>query len=269
MKKVLSLAGIILSSLMAQAQLSADLIIRNGKIYDGTGNSWYYGDVAVKDGKIIKTGYISDIRANRTIDAKGLMVAPGFIDVHGHIEGGIITTPTANNYIFDGVTTVVTGNCGGSAENIGSFLEEVNRTRTSINVASLIGHNTVRAQVMNRDNRKPTFLEQQKMDALVDQAMKEGAVGLSTGLIYIPGTFAETEEVIGLAKAAARNKGVYASHIRNEENKAVDAVNEAINIGKEANIPVQISHFKIGGKSNWGKSDITLWLSRQERMAGM
>jgi len=268
MKKVLSLAGIVLSSLMVKAQLSADLIIRNGKIYDGTGNSWYYGDVAVKDGKILKMGYITDIPANRTIDAKGLMIAPGFIDVHGHIEGGIITTPTANNYIFDGVTTVVTGNCGGSAENIGSFLEEVNRTRTSINVASLIGHNTVRAQVMNRDNRKPTFLEQQKMDALVDQAMKEGAVGLSTGLIYIPGTFAETEEVIGLAKAAARNKGVYASHIRNEENKAVDAVNEAINIGKEANIPVQISHFKIGGKSNWGKSDITLALVKQARENG-
>ncbi|HQS05350.1 MAG TPA: amidohydrolase family protein, partial [Daejeonella sp.] len=111
MKKILLLAGIISSSLLVKAQLTADLIIRNGKIYDGTGNSWYYGDVAVKDGKIIKTGYITNIRASRTIDAKGLLVAPGFIDVHGHIEGGIITTPTANNYIFDGVTTVVTGNC--------------------------------------------------------------------------------------------------------------------------------------------------------------
>ena len=268
MKKILPLVAIILSSIMVKAQLSADLIIRNGKIYDGTGNSWYYGDVAIKDGKIIKTGYITDVKASRTIDAKGLLVAPGFIDVHGHIEGGIIATPTANNYIFDGVTTVVTGNCGGSADNIGSFLEEVNRTRTSINVASLIGHNTVRAQVMNRDNRKPTMQEQQKMDALVDQAMKEGAVGLSTGLIYIPGTFAETEEVISLAKAAAKNKGVYASHIRNEENRAVEAVNEAINIGKEANIPVQISHFKIGGRSNWGKSDITLNLVKEARVNG-
>lgn len=210
MKKILALAGLVLSSLMVQAQLSADLIIRNGKIYDGTGNSWYYGDVAVKDGKIIKTGYISDIKASRTIDAKGLLVAPGFIDVHGHIESGIITTPTANNYIFDGVTTVVTGNCGGSTDNIASFLEEINRTRTSINVASLIGHNNVRTQVMKFENRKPTAEEQQKMDALVEKAMKEGAVGLSTGLIYIPGTFAETGEVISLAKAAAKNKGVYA-----------------------------------------------------------
>jgi N-acyl-D-amino-acid deacylase len=269
MKKILALAGLVLSSLMVQAQLIADLIIRNGKIYDGTGNSWYYGDVAVKDGKIIKTGYITDIKASRTIDAKGLLVAPGFIDVHGHIESGIITTPTANNYIFDGVTTVVTGNCGGSADNIGSFLAEVNRTRTSINVASLIGHNNVRAQVMKFDNRKPTAEEQQKMDALVEKAMKEGAVGLSTGLIYIPGTFAETGEVISLARAAAKNKGVYASHIRNEENQAVEAVNEAINIGKEANIPVQISHFKIGGRSNWGKSDVTINLVKEARENGL
>jgi len=218
MKKILPLAGIVLCSFVVQTQVNADLLIRNGKIYDGTGNSWYYGDLAIKDGKIIKTGYVTNIRASKMIDAQGLLVAPGFIDVHGHIEGGIITNPLANNYIFDGVTTVITGNCGGSADNIKSFLEEINRIRTSINVASLIGHNTVRAQVMNRDDRKPTVSEQQKMDALVDQAMKEGAVGLSTGLIYIPGTYAETEEVIALAKAAAKNKGVYASHIRNEEN---------------------------------------------------
>lgn len=268
MRTLLSLASVLLCSLAVQAQINADLIIRNGKIIDGTGNSWYYGDLAVKNGKIIKTGRLNDMKATRIIDAKGLTVAPGFIDVHGHIEGGIITTPTANNYIFDGVTTVITGNCGGSAENIGSFLQEINKVRPSINVASLIGHNTVRAQVMNRDNRTPSDQEQQKMEGLVDQAMKDGAVGLSTGLIYIPGTFAKTEEVIGLAKAAARNNGVYASHIRNEENNAVEAVNEAINIGKEANIPVQVSHFKIGGKANWGKSDITLGLVKEARAQG-
>ena len=268
MKKTISLIVMLLSYVMVQAQLSADLIIRNGKIYDGTGNSWYYGDIAIKGGKIIKIGNVSTMQANKTINAKGLIVAPGFIDVHGHIEGGIISTPSAENYIYDGVTTVISGNCGGSAEHIGKFLEEVNQIKTSINVASLIGHNTVRAQVMNRDNRKPTAEEQQKMNMLVDKAMKEGAVGLSTGLIYIPGTFAETEEVIELAKAAARNKGVYASHIRNEENKAIDAVNEAINIGKEANIPVQISHFKIGGKANWGKSNTTLDLVKTARQDG-
>ncbi|KAI9549997.1 putative D-aminoacylase-like [Daphnia sinensis] len=229
-------------STILYSQVTADLIIRNGKIIDGTGNSWYHGDVAVKDGKIIKVGYIGDMPSTKTIDAKGLIVAPGFIDVHGHIEGGIINTPTANNYIFDGVTTVIT--------------------------ATLFGHNTVRAQVMKRDNRSPTAAEQKQMESLVEQAMKQGAVGISTGLIYIPGAYAKTDEVSALARAAAKYKGVYASHIRNEENSAVDAVNEAINIGKEANIPVQISHFKIGGKSNWGKSDITLGLVKQAREEG-
>lgn len=268
MKSLFSVALIVFCTPFVSGQTTADLLIRNGKIIDGTGNSWYYGDLAVKDGKIIKAGHITDIQAKKTIDAKGLIVAPGFIDVHGHIEGGIVTTPTANNYIFDGVTTVITGNCGGSADNIGSFFQEINKIRPSINVATLFGHNTVRAQVMNQDNRTPTDLEQKKMESLVEQAMKQGAVGLSTGLIYIPGSFAKTEEVSGLARAAGKHKGVYASHIRNEENNAVDAVNEAINIGKEANIPVQISHFKIGGKSNWGKSNITLGLVKQARIDG-
>ena len=267
-KSILSAAVLILSSHFLYGQISADLLIRNGKIIDGTGNSWYHGDVAVKDGKIIKIGYIADIQAKKSIDAKGLIVAPGFIDVHGHIEGGIINTPTANNYIFDGVTTVITGNCGGSADNIADFFLEINKTKPSINVATLFGHNTVRSQVMKRDNRTPTAAEQKQMESLVEQAMKQGAVGLSTGLIYIPGTFAKTEEVSALARSAAKYKGVYASHIRNEENSAVDAVNEAINIGKEANIPVQISHFKIGGKTNWGKSDITLGLVKQAREEG-
>jgi N-acyl-D-amino-acid deacylase len=267
-KSILSTAVLILSSHFLYGQINADLLIRNGKIIDGTGNSWYHGDVAVKDGKIIKMGYIADIQAKKTIDAKGLIVAPGFIDVHGHIEGGIINTPTANNYIFDGVTTVITGNCGGSADNISTFFQEINKTKPSINVATLFGHNTVRSQVMKRDNRTPTEAEQKQMESLVEQAMKQGAVGLSTGLIYIPGTFAKTEEVSALARSAAKYKGVYASHIRNEENSAVDAVNEAINIGKEANIPVQISHFKIGGKTNWGKSDITLGLVKQAREEG-
>lgn len=268
MKSLFSAVFLLLSGQLLFGQTKADLLIRNGKIIDGTGNSWYHGDLAVKDGKIIKIGYVGDIQANKTIDAKGLVVAPGFIDVHGHIEGGIINTPTANNYIFDGVTTVITGNCGGSADNIGNFLKEIDKTKTSINVASLFGHNTVRSQVMKRDNRSPTETEQKQMENLVEQAMKQGAVGLSTGLIYIPGAYAKTDEVSALARAAAKYNGVYSSHIRNEENDAVEAVNEAINIGKEANIPVQISHFKIGGKTNWGKSDITLGLVKQAREEG-
>lgn len=271
MRKLLLSVALLASALIASAQTAqtiADIIIRNGKVLDGTGNSWFYGDVAIKDGKILKVGYLNGLRAAKVIDAKGLIVAPGFIDVHGHIEGGVVRTPTADNYILDGVTTVITGNCGGSEDDIRGYLRLVDSIRPSINIASLIGHNTVRAQVMQRANRVPTADEQRRMDDLIAKAMKDGAVGMSTGLIYIPGTFAKTEEVVSLAKAAAKYNGVYASHIRDEENNVVEAINEAINIGKEANIPVQISHFKVGGKSNWGRSNTTIDLIKKAREDG-
>jgi N-acyl-D-amino-acid deacylase len=252
----------------AHAQQSYDLLIRNGKIIDGTGNSWFYADIAIKDGKIVRIGKISNASAVKTVDAKGLIVAPGFIDVHGHIEGGIITRPSADNYIYDGVTTVVTGNCGGSTDNITQFFHRIDSIKPAINVATLIGHNTVRSAVMGRDNRQPSADDQQKMEALVEKFMQEGAVGLSTGLIYVPGTYAKTEEVIGLAKAAAKFNGVYASHIRNEESNVTDAIEEALNIGRQANIPVQISHFKVGGKANWGRSRETLAMIEKARKDG-
>jgi N-acyl-D-amino-acid deacylase len=250
------------------AQLQYDVIIRNGKIIDGTGNSWYYGDVAVKDGKIIAIGKLPNATATKIVDAKGLIVAPGFIDVHAHIENGVFENPTADNYIYDGVTTVITGNCGGSADDLKTFFWRIDSMKTSINVASLMGHNTVRRQAMGLDNRLATADEQKKMEELVAQAMKDGAVGLSTGLIYLPGMYSNTEEVIGLAKVAASYNGVYASHIRNEENKVVDAINEAINIGKSANIPVEISHFKVSGPANWGRSKETLPLIEAARKEG-
>ena len=257
-------------SVLAQHPIAIgyDLLIRNGKIIDGTGNSWYYGDVAVKDGKIISIGKLSTATSAKSIDAKGLIVAPGFIDVHGHIEGGVFERPTADNYIYDGVTTVVTGNCGGSDESMKNFFHRLDSMKTSINIASLIGHNTVRRQAMGLDNRLATPDEQKKMEELVAQAMKEGAVGLATGLIYLPGMYSNTAEVVGLAKTAAAYGGIYASHIRNEESKVVEAINEAINIGKEANIPVQISHFKVSHKANWGRSKETLTLIENARKNG-
>jgi N-acyl-D-amino-acid deacylase len=255
-------------TLYAKTQTACDVLITNGRIIDGTGNSWFYGDVAVKAGKVIAIGKLTGYTAAQTINAQKMIVAPGFIDVHAHVESGIFQWPTADNYIYDGVTTVVTGNCGGSAANMQHFFARIDSLRPSINIASLVGHNTVREQVMKRDDRAPTAEEQQKMEALVEQAMKEGAVGLSTGLIYIPGAYAKTEEVVGLAKAAARYNGVYASHIRNEENRAAAAITEAIDIGKQANIPVQISHFKIGGRANWGKSNLILDLVQQARLDG-
>ena len=235
-----------------------EVIIINGKIIDGTGNSWYYGDVAIKDGKIAAIGKFNNITAPKVINAKGLTVAPGFIDVHGHIENGVFENPLAGNYIYDGVTTVITGNCGGSAEDLKRFFWRLDSMKTSINVASLIGHNTVRRLAMGLDNRLANAEEQKAMETLVLQAMKDGAVGLSTGLIYLPGMYSNTDEVIGLARAAAAYNGVYASHIRNEENGVKEAINEAINIGRQANIPVQISHFKVSGPANWGRSKETL-----------
>lgn len=266
--KTFSLFLALFFSIYSSAQTEADILIKNGRVIDGTGNSWYYADVAVKNGKIIKMGKNLSLTSNKTIDAKGLVVAPGFIDAHGHIEGGIISTPEAANYIYDGVTTVITGNCGGSAPDINRFYHQVDSVRTSINVSTLVGHNTVRQQVMQRDNRKPTADEQSQMEALVAKAMKEGAVGLSTGLIYIPGTFAETDEVVGLAKATAHYDGVYASHIRDEENDVLPAIEEAIHIGRTANIPVQISHFKVGGKVNWGNSTATIAMIENARNQG-
>ncbi len=247
---------------------SYDILIKNGKVMDGTGNSWYYGDVGIKDGKIVWIGK-STATAKRVIDAQGLIVAPGFIDVHTHIEGGESTTPTADNFIYDGVTSVVTGNCGGSNADIGQYFLRLDSIKTSINVATLIGHNTVRRAVMGDLQRDPTVEEQEKMQDLVEKAMQEGAVGLSTGLIYVPGTYSKTPEVVGLAKIAAQHHGVYASHIRNEGDLVTDAINEAINIGREAKIPVEISHFKVTYKPNWGRSVETISLVENARAEGL
>lgn len=252
----------------AQAQ-SYDLVILNGKVIDGSGNPWYYADVAIQNGKVIRVGNLKDASAKRIIDATGLIVAPGFIDVHAHIEGGEMTTPTADNFIYDGVTSVVTGNCGGSNLNISDYFKRLDSAKTSINIASLIGHNTVRRAAMGDAQRDPTPEELQKMEMLVRDAMNAGAVGLSTGLIYIPGTFSKTEEVVALARMAAQQGGVYASHIRDEGDKVTDAVNEAINIGRLAKIPVEISHFKVTYKPNWGRSVETIKLVDDARKEGL
>lgn len=249
----------------------ADLLITNGRILDGTGNTWMRGDISIRDGRITAIAPPGKLggKAVRVIDAGNRIVAPGFIDVHAHIELGIWQRPTADNYILDGVTSVVTGNCGGSADSVKDFLGRVDKDGTSINVATLVGHNTVRRQVMDLVNRPATAEDQARMEALVDRAMQEGAVGFSTGLIYLPGLFSNTDEVAGLARAAARHGGLYASHIRNEGNKVADAVNEAIDIGRRASLPVQISHFKVSAPANWGRSKETLSLVEDARKAGL
>ena len=256
----------LLFPLAITAQQSAcDILIKNGKIIDGTGNSWYYGDIAVKDGKIIGTGRQLNFSSAKTIDASGLVVAPGFIDVHTHIEEDEAKDPLAQSFIYDGVTTTITGNCGLSNTDIGKYLGFIDSLKLSINVATLIGHNDVRKAVMGRANRDASPVEQNQMDSLVDQAMRDGAVGLSTGLIYIPGTYTKTPEIVSLAKQAAKYNGVYATHMRDEGDKVTEAIEETLVIGREAKIPVEISHFKLSGQQNWGRSKETIALIKKSK----
>ena len=246
-----------------------DALLVNGKIIDGTGNAWFYGDVGIRDGKIAALGKLRNAEADTVIDVTGLVVAPGFIDVHAHIERNGLSVPTADNFLFDGVTSVVTGNCGSSKTDLMHYFFQLDSVKPSINVATLIGHNSVRAAVMGTGMRQPSPEEQAKMEELVAQAMRAGAVGFSTGLIYTPGAYSKTAEVIGLAKVAAAHNGVYASHIRSEGDHVTEAIEEAINIGREAQIPVEISHFKVTYKPNWGRSVNTLAQVESARREGI
>lgn len=245
-----------------------DLVITNARIIDGTGNPWFHGSIAIKDGRIVSVGRIENPQASRIIDARGQIVAPGFIDVHAHTED-IFSNPTAENFVRMGVTSLITGNCGGSVTNVAEFLGNFKEKPLVVNLGTLIAHGSVRGKVMGLDDRAPTAEEQQKMNALVDQAMKDGAVGLSTGLIYVPGTFAKTDEVVQLAKEASKYGGTYASHIRDEGTGVVAAIKEAINIGEQANMPVEISHFKISAKALWGQSPMTIGLVKDARNRGL
>jgi N-acyl-D-amino-acid deacylase len=269
MFRIIPVITCLLCPLLCFAQNHADVIIKNGKIIDGTGNSWFYGDIAVKEGKILSIGKLSGWRAGKIIDATGLIVAPGFIDVHTHIEDDEVRNPFATNFIYDGVTTVITGNCGASNVDLKKYFKYLDSLRLSVNVASLIGHNDVRKEVMGRTSRIPTESELKRMEAIVEQAMKDGAVGLSTGLIYIPGTYSKTEEIIKLAKVASKYNGVYATHMRDEGDSVVQAIDEAIRIGREAKLPVEISHFKISGQNNWGRSKVTVPMILKAREEGL
>ncbi|TGE10480.1 N-acyl-D-amino-acid deacylase family protein [Hymenobacter fodinae] len=247
----------------------ADVVIRNGRLYDGTGNAWTYGDVAIRAGRIVAVGQLpAGLTAATVIDAKGLAVAPGFIDVHTHIEDDEVQQPTADNFLYDGVTTVVTGNCGSSRPELGQYFRLLDSLRLSVNVASFVGHGTVRKAVMGRTKRAPTEAELQQMEALVAQAMQAGAVGLSSGLIYVPGTYSRPPEMVRLARVAAHYHGLYATHMRNESDSVTFAIQEALQVAREAGLPLEISHLKLGGQQNWGQADKLLGLIEQARQAG-
>ncbi|MFN2481175.1 MAG: amidohydrolase family protein [Pyrinomonadaceae bacterium] len=245
-----------------------DLLITNGRIVDGTGNPWFRADVGIKDGRIARVGRISPAETRAVIDARNQIVAPGFIDVHTHVES-IYNQPAAENFVRMGVTTLVTGNCGSSATNVAEFLGRAQKTPLAVNLATLVAHGSVRQKVMGLVNREPSPDELRQMESIVEQAMRDGAVGLSTGLIYVPGTYAKTEEVVALARVAARHGGVYATHMRSEGEKVADAIRESIKIGEEAGLPVEISHFKISTKRLWGESQMTLCLVREARSRGL
>ena len=248
------LLPLLLLATVARAE-SFDLIIRRASLIDGTGSPAYSGDLALRGDRIAAVGQLpAGSTAATEIDAAGRVVAPGFIDVHTHSED-ITDLPVAENFLRMGVTTIVTGNCGGSKLNVAEFFADLVKTKVALNVATLVGHNTVRGQVMGGSfARPPTAGELAKMCALVDQAMKDGAVGLSTGLLYLPGTFAKTDEIVALAKAAAAHNGIYASHMRQENAQIRDALDEVVTIAREAKIRAEVSHIKLSGPTAWGRA---------------
>lgn len=266
---VLVLSCLASATACAPAPESYDLILEGGTVVDGTGAPRRVADVAVRDGRIAKVGDGSRDTAPRRIDAGGLVVAPGFIDPHTHSRGHIRDMPTAEPAVLQGITTLIEGNDGGSPVPLGPFLDSVAAARPSPNFAMFIGHGSVRESVMGTANRAPTPAELDSMKALVAQGMDEGALGVSTGLAYVPGTYAATEEVVELARVAAARGGIYISHMRDEGAGVLESVRETIRIGEEAGIPVQMTHHKVGGHRQWGQSAESIRLMAEARARGV
>ena len=281
---VLQLAVMIISALsgtaisIAQqpaAPPSFDILIRNGKILDGTGNPWYSGDVGIRGDRIVAIGKLTNATAKKTIDATGKIVSPGFIDTLGQSELALLIDNRALSKLSQGITTEVTGEGGSIAPQnektiapmqpeldhyklkvdwttLDGYFRRLEKQGTPINIGTYVGAAQVREAVIGDDDRAPTPAELDQMKALVEQAMKDGAFGISTALIYPPGHYAKTEELVELAKVAARYGGLYATHMRSEGASEMAAVDEAIRIGRQAGLPVEIFHLKVSGKPRWG-----------------
>ena len=253
-------ASLLLLSGLAIAPVSGatfDTIIRGGRVVDGTGNPARFADVGIKGGRITGIGRITS-DAKTVIDATGMIVAPGFVDVHTHADE-IVEQPRAENFLRMGVTTLVVGNCGASELNVGKYFRDIRRTGVSPNIATLIGHNTVREKAMGGSfDRPPTAAELETMKQLVGRAMDDGAVGLSTGLIYLPGVFSKPDEIVELAKIVSPRDGIYASHMRHEDSQIFSALDEVFRVAREANVRAEVSHIKLSGETSWGKADDVL-----------
>jgi dihydroorotase/N-acyl-D-amino-acid deacylase len=246
-----------------------DLVITNARVADGTGGSWYRGSVGIRGDSIVHVGWLTNPAATSTIDAGGQIVAPGFIDIHTHARRGIFEVPTADNYVRQGVTTLIEGPDGGSPVPLAPFFAKLEALQKSVNIGSFIGQGSVRSEVIGDADRRASAEELVKMQALVEQGMRDGAFGLSTGLFYVPGSFTPTEEVIELAKVAGRHGGIHISHQREESAKLLDSVRETIAIGEQGGLPTQITHQKVIGKANWGRSADTLRLIDEARARGV
>ena len=270
-----------------------DLLIRNGRIIDGTGSPWYAGDVAIRDGRIVAIGAVtSDAAAKRILDAGGKVIAPGFIDMLGQSELTILVDPRLPSKIYQGITTEITGEGGSiapvsdeliAADRLGyehyhvtpdwrtfsDYFARLEKQGMGINLASYVGATQVRRMVLGDVNRAPSAAELDRMRSLVREAMEQGAVGLSTSLQYPPAPYATTEELIALTTEAARHGGVYATHMRSEGEAIDSAIDEAVRIGREAKIPVEIWHLKVAGKSNWGKMPQVVEKIEEARKSGV
>ncbi len=266
MRKIILTLSII--AFLFGCQQEYDVVIINGMVYDGSGNAPVQTDVAINKDKIVKIGDLSSTKAKRIIDASGLAVAPGFIDLHAHLDP-LLNLTSAESAIRQGVTTSLGGPDGSSPWPIGSYLDKADSIGMTMNVAFLVGHNTIRRNIMKLENRAPTEEELTSMKAQVEQGMKEGAYGISTGLKYLPGAFSNVDEVIALSKIASQYNGIYTSHLREEGIGLLEAVYEAIEIGREANIPIVLTHHKAIGTKMWGRSVKTLAMVDSARQLGI
>lgn len=247
---------------------SYDIVILNGTIYNGSGEAGIETDIAINGNTIIKLGDLASFNANQIIDAKGLVVAPGFIDIHAHLDP-ILKLSECESHVRQGVTTALGGPDGSSPWPLNKYMDTLNQVGIGMNVAYLIGHNTVRRNVMNLDNREPSVEELEQMKNQIAQGLQQGAFGISTGLKYLPGTFSKVDEVIELSKVASSYGGIYTSHLREEGLGLLDAVEEAIHISEKADIPVILTHHKVVGKPMWGKSKVTLNMVDSARAVGL
>jgi N-acyl-D-amino-acid deacylase len=253
----------------AQVTPAYDLILRNGWIVDGTGSPWYRGDVAIREGVIAAVGPTISGPARREIDVAGQVISPGFVDVHSHGGGGIFEVPTAANLVRQGVTTLIAGPDGSSALPLRPWFDSLAALPTSINVGSMVGQGTIRSRLMGTVDRAATSAEMDEMRSLAEQAMHDGALGLSTGLFYVPGSFSTTEEVIELARVVGLLGGIHKSHMRDEASGIVESVLETIRIGEEGGLPTQVTHHKVIGAGYWGASVETLRLVDEARARGV